>query len=106
MNALDFPVSNGARRVPALEDCFDRQSQLLQRVLGKVGFSVATIDCLVRLTEFDQSVRRDVRIQLNTVLLFDLGKSVFKMLVVDTHDHAAKHVDQAAIGIIGETGII
>jgi hypothetical protein len=39
---------------------------------------------------------------LALVLLLDLVEGVLEVLVIDAHHHVAEHVDQAAVGVVGE----
>ena len=60
------------------------------------------VDLLVLVAQLDQALGRHVGVELGLVLRLDLVERLFEMLVIDAHHHVAEHVDQAAVGVVGE----
>ena len=92
----------GAVAHPALEDGLDRRLDLFHRALGEVGADVLAVDALVAGDDFLEALGFQVGVELHHLVALDGGELVLELLVVHAHDGVAEHVDQAAIGVVGE----
>ena len=75
------------------------------RVFRKHASSGLAVDRLVAIHEVAQVVGGEVEVALGAALLLHLRDGRLEALAVDAHHHVAKHVDQAAIGVVGKAGV-
>ena len=99
-------VHVGAGIVPGAEHGLDGLHQLNLGVLGEV----LALFLLVELLEEDHQVLHVVGVQLHVLLdaLFGLHlvDDLLKALLGQLHHHVGEHLDEAAVGVVGETGIV
>ena len=79
--------------------------KLQQRILREIRANLVFVNLLVIRDEFDQPLSWNLRVFLHAVLRLDRAERMLKLVVVDIHHHAAEHVDEAAIRVVGEARI-
>ena len=79
--------------------------KLQQRILREIGANLLLVDLLVFGSELDETLGRNRGVFLHAVLGLDRAERMFELVVVDIHHHAAEHVDEAAIRVVGEARI-
>ena len=96
----------GAIVLPGAEHGVARHHQLLVRVLREVALGVLLHDLLVFGDDFLQRLGVEVGVELGLLLLLLAVEDFFKGVLGNVEHHAAEHLDQAAIGVIGEARIV
>ena len=104
-DALGAAVDLGAMVVPALEDRDHRHVQLLDGIIRELLARALAQHLLEAHREVFQVVGGEVGVELGARLFLLLGEGVLEQLRVHAHDHVAEHADEAAVGVVGETGI-
>ncbi len=96
-------VGNRAWVSPALEDSPDGQIQLFAGVGGEIASRLLLHDLLELRYQFLPILRGKIDVQFHAALLFLGGERLLEIVAIDVHDDAGEHLDEAAVGIVGET---
>ena len=106
VDVVDAAIGLGALILPAPEDRVAGLHQLIERVLGKLLVSLFLDQLLVLGDDFLQRIGSEFVIELHALAMLDGVENVFELLLFNVENHIAKHLNQAAVGVISEAGII
>jgi len=111
----DVPVEGLIELCEAYQDVYrehvrkpfpqDPMAQLRHRILRERLADVLPVDVLVGLTEFDEPLDGDVRVERGVVSALHGVEGGLIERMVDAHDDVAVHVDEPAVGVVGEPGV-
>ena len=104
-NLLHAAVVDGLRRVPGTEHRIARQHQLLKRILRKVFAGLFLHQLLVVLDDGLQIFGGQIGIELGLDLVLARIEDVIELRHIDVQRDFAEHLDEAAVAVVGETGI-
>ena len=104
-DVVGAPVDLRAGVVPRLEDGTNGTGQLVACVLRESVTRLLEIDGLVGLDEDGQVVRGQVDVLRGSAVFLELGEGVLEAVAVDAVHDAAVHLDQAAVGVVGEARV-
>ena len=105
VDVVDAAIGLGAVVVPAPEDGVARLHELLERVLRKVLAGLFADELLVLGDDVLQRFGLEFVIELDLFAQLDRVEDVLELLLGNVEHDVAEHLDQAAIGVICETGI-
>ena len=105
VDAVDAAIGLGAFAVPTAEDGVAGGRQLLQRGLREVLAALLLDELLVLDDDLFEGLGAEQVIQLDALFRLGAVEDVLKLLLADVEDDGAEHLDEAAIGVVGETGI-
>ena len=106
VDVVDAAIGLGAVVVPAAEDGVAGLDQLIQRTLRKVLAGLLADQLLVLGDDLLQRIGLQLVVELDLGALLDGVEDVLELLLRNIEHHVAEHLDQAAVGVIGETGIV
>src|SRR5690606_15976691 len=95
----------GALAVPALEDGFHAQLQLIERVLREHRVRVTLDQRLKPIGSLLPTLSRDARVRLNALFATNLRDDLLERLAGDIQHNLAEHLDQAAVQVPREAHI-
>ncbi len=101
-DALIVAVVDGALVVPTGKDRLNGQAQLRVGVRWELLGRFAPDDPFVLGDQFLQGRRRQFGVGLDARLLPLLGQGMLKVVNVNLQYHLGEHLDEAAIGVVGE----
>jgi len=104
-DAAGVAVVTGALAVPRLEHRLGREAQLLVRILGEVAAGVGADDLLELAGDLAPVVGGQLAVDGDAGHLAAGGDHGLEHLVRYREDHAAEHLDQAAVAVPHEAGI-
>ena len=96
-------VVDSSFAVPRLEDGFDRQTQLVQRIRGEVDADLRPDDGFEGVRQGSQLLGRKFRIGADTAALAGLREFLFEGLVRHAQDDGPVHLNQPPVGVVDET---
>ena len=105
MDAFQLTVFDRASRIPAFENGFNRQFQLLHRILRERFARVLFERCFVGFAEFFHALGWHVVVIFDFVAFLDLLEFVLEDVMADVHYNVAIHVDQTPVGIECKTAV-
>ena len=76
--------------------------QLVARVAGEVASGLVAVDLLERADELLEVVRREVGVLLHAALALERPERALEAVRIDPVDDLAEHLDQPAVGVVGE----
>ena len=76
------------------------------RVLRELAFGVLEHDLLIFGDDFLQRLGVEFGVELGFLLLLLAVEDLFKRVLGNVEHHAAEHLDEAAVGVVGEAGIV
>ncbi len=103
VDVIHAAIVLGAVVAPGAEHGITRHHQLLMRVLRELVLGVLLDDFLILGNHFLQRLGVEVGIELGFPLLLLAVEDLFKGVFGDFEHHAAEHLNQAAIGVVGES---
>ena len=106
VDVVDAAIVLGAIVQPGAEHGVARHDQLLVRILRKLVLGVLLHDLLVFGDHFLQRLGVEVGVELGLLLFLLAVENFFERVLGNVEHHAAEHLDQAAIGVIGEARIV
>ena len=106
VDVVDAAIGLGAIVLPGAEHGVARHHQLLVRVLRKVALGVLLHDLLVFGDDFLQRLGVEVGVELGLLLLLLAVEDFLEGVLGNLEHHVAEHLDEAAIGVIGEARIV
>ena len=98
-------IGVGARIVPAIEDGADRGPQLLAGILRERLLQLALDRRLVVGDDLRPLVDAEIGVRIEAVEVLEAVEDVFEYGVVEPHHHVAEHLDEAAVAVVGKTGV-
>src|SRR6059036_218916 len=105
-DAVHPAVIHGPARAPALEDRRDRPPQLDRGILGE-GKSRLRLDNGLELARQGfQVVGGEVDVPLRLAAALELVQHLGERLLAEIEHHVAVHLDEAAVGIVGEPRVL
>ncbi len=105
-NACGLTVVIRTLAVPALEHGLRGQLQLDGRISRKIVMGIMAVDLLELPGDGFPVFRGQFGLVFYARPSAGCRENLLEDLVLDAHHHAAEHLDQAAVGIVGESGII
>ena len=99
-------VVDGAGVVPGAEDRLDGAHQLDLRVLREFLAQLLTVLGLELLGQLLEIVGRQLGVERHTAGFLHFVDQLLEILLADLHDDVGVHLDEAAVGVVGETGIV
>ena len=99
------PVDLRARRVPGVEDRADCARQLLARVLREAPSGALLVDLLERRDQPAQVLGGQLDVLVDAPRALQVGERVLEEIGVDAVDDLAVHLDQPAVGVVGEARV-
>ena len=99
VDVVHFPVDDGPGGVPGQENRLDGMFQLLERVLGKSDQGLELGDNRLPV------LGRHLGVQPLAMVALVVIDDVRKFLIVGAQHHIGVHVDEAAVGVVGEPAI-
>ena len=106
VDAIDAAIGLGAVAVPTAEDGVAGCDQLLQRVLREVLAALLLDELLVLDDDLFEGLGAEEVVQLDALARLGAVEDVLKLLLADVEDDGAEHLDESAIGVVGEAGIV
>jgi len=103
---VHLPVVRRPRIPPGLEDRVAGHFKLPEWILREFLAGFFLVDLLVILDDHLQVLGGEVGIILSLHLLLPGIENPLEFLLLDVHDHVAEHLDEAAIAVIGEPGVL
>ncbi len=102
---VELAVGDGAGVHPRAEDRADGAPELLLGILGEIATKFF-LDLLLELhDQILEIVGGQFGIELHAAGFFFLLKEMFEDVAVHFHDDVRIHLDEAAVGVVGEAGI-
>ncbi len=98
-NAGGIAVIDGALAVPALEDRFGGQAQLVEGILGEFHFGMPVKNRFEFFHNTLEGFGRQLRVVFHLAPAAGLLQNIFEKVVLNFHDDAAEHLNQPAVGI-------
>ena len=92
--------------VPAAEDGLDSLDQLIAGILREGFALVLFVDLLEDADQFLQVVSRQVHVVLDALGFLHLIDLDFEQALRDHHNDVREHLDEAAVAVISETGVV
>ncbi len=99
------PVGDGSSVVPRAEHRGDRAPQLNVQILRKGLAELLLDDCLEAGHELRPMLRTKLRVELEAFETFVVLERLLEQIVIDAEHHVAIHLDEAAIGVVGESAV-
>ena len=96
----------GAVVLPGAEDGVAGHDELVVRILREVDFGVLLDDLLVFGDDFLQGLGVELGVELGLLLLLFAVEDLFEVGLFDVENDVAEHLDEAAIGVVGEARIL
>ena len=106
VNVVDAAIGLGAIVQPGAKHGVARHHQLLVRVLRKLALGVLLHHLLVFGDDFLQRLGVEFGVELGLLLLLLAVEHFLKCLLGDVEHDRAEHLNQPAIGVIGEARIV
>ena len=106
VDVVDAAIGLGAIVQPGAEHGVTRHHQLLVRVLRKLALGVLLHDFLVVGDDFLQRLGVEIGVELDLLLLLLAVEHFLERMLGNVEHHRAEHLDQAAIGVVGEARIV
>ena len=106
VNVVDAAIGLGAIVEPGAEHGIARHHQLLVRVLRKLALGVLLHDLLVFGDDFLQRLGVEIGVELGLLLLLLAVEDFFERVLGNVEHDGAEHLNQAAIGVVGEARIV
>ncbi len=106
VDAVEAAVVAGAPVVPRLEHRPDRRVELLAGILGEGLAPVLPVDVLEDLDQVAQVVGREVDVLLHPAPALHRRQRLLEVLLRDLGHDVAEHLDEAAVGVVGEAGVV
>ena len=104
-DAVELPVLDRAVVIPTAEDRVDGVPQKLHRVAWKRRSRFLLIELLVFVDDLRELVGRQLVVVLHARALLVRAQDVLELLVRDSHDHVAEHVDETSVRVPHESGV-
>ena len=101
-NVVELAVLVRAGVVPTAEHRVDAVAQLLAGVLGE-GLTGVLVGLAVLGDDFLKPLDVQVRVQLGASTVLDGMEGLLEMGVLDAQHHVAEHLNEAAVGVPGES---
>src|SRR5215469_8389970 len=105
-DVVDAAIVLGAVVLPGAEDGVTGHDQLLVRILGEVALGVLFDHLLVLSDHLLQRLGVEFGVELHFALLFLAVENFVEGVLLDIEDDIAKHLNQAAIGVVGKARIV
>ncbi len=102
---VQLPVSHGAGIMPGVEDGGDRAPELVFRVLRERAAELCLYRLLILGHDLDPVRRGEVGVEVVAVRTFVCVEHFLEGVMRDVEHHVRIHLDEAAIGIVGETPV-
>ncbi len=102
-DVVEAPVGDGAGVHPGAEDGADGAPQLLGGVLGEVAAELGLDLVLEQPDQFLEVGGGELGILVDAALLLHLLQEVLEDVAVETEDDVGIHLDEAPVGVVGET---
>ena len=99
-------VVDRAGIVPGAEDGLDGAHQLHFRVLREIFAELVLVFGLELLSQLLEIVGIELGVELDALLVLHLVDELFEVLLADLHDDVGVHLDEAAVGVVSEAGIV
>ena len=99
-------VVDGAGVVPAAEDGLDGAHELLLGILGELLAQLVLVFLLEHVGQLFEILGGELGVQLDAALFLHLVDELLKILLAHFHHHVGIHLDEAAVGVIGEAGVV
>ena len=106
IDVVDAAIGLGAVVHPGAEDGVARHDELVVRVLRELLLGVLEDDLLVLGDDFLEGLGVELGVELHLALLLLAVEHFFKCVLGDVEHDAAEHLDEAAIGVVGEARIV
>ena len=106
VDAVDAAIGFGALAVPTAEDGVAGGHQLLQRGLREVLAALLLDELLVLDDDLFEGLGAEEVVQLDALARLGAVEDVLKLFLADVEDDGAEHLDEAAIGVVCEAGIV
>ena len=105
-NIVHAAVVDRAGVVPGAENGLDGAHQLHLRILREFLAQLVLVFSLELLSQFLEIIGVEFGVELHALLFLHLVDQLLKILLADLHDDIGIHLDEAAIGVICEAGIV
>ena len=99
---MEAAIGDRALVHPRLEDRADRAPELVLRVLRKGRAALALDDDLVVADQLRPVVAGEVGVEVVAALVLEVLEPLLEAVVVDAEHDVGIHLDEAAVGIVGE----
>ena len=96
----------GAVILPGAEDGVAGHHELIIRILRKINLGVLLDDLFVLGDDFLQGLGIEVGVKLGFLLLLLVVEDLFEVRLLDIENYVAEHLDEAAVGIVGEARVL
>ncbi len=106
VDVVDAAVVPGAVIVPTAEDGIARHHQLFARLLREVDLGELLNHLLVLGDHFLQRLGVQLGVELDLLLLLLVVEDFLEVRLLDFQHHVAEHLDEAAIGVVGEARVV
>ena len=105
-DVVELAIVFRAACVPTLEDGFDRSPELLLWIVGEGPPRPRLHDRPELPDQCPQVLGGKIDVPLDLATRFGLGEDLFKRLFAEIKDDITVHLDETAVGIVGEARII
>ena len=105
-NVVHAAVVDGPGVIPGAEHGADGSHELLAGILGEVLADLLTVLGLELLGQLLEVLGGKLGVQLHIALGLHLVDEFLKVFLAHLHDHVGIHLDEPAVGVVGETGIL
>ena len=99
------PIINGPFPVPAPKDRFRAEPQLIIRIIRERKAGAALKNFFKLIGHFPPVFGQKLGIGLHAFFCPDLCDDIFKIIVIHSHDHASKHLNESAVRVVNKPGI-
>ena len=99
-------VDIGAGVVPGTEHGLDGLHELDLGVLGELHALLGLIELLEALHQLLHVVGVQLHVLLDALLLLQVVDDLLKTLLGQLHHHVGEHLDEPAVGVVSETGVV
>ena len=105
-NVVHAAVVDGAGVVPGAEHGPDGAHELIPGVLRELLADLLPVLGLEQLGQLLEVLGGQLGVQLHVPLGLHLVDELLEVLLAHLHDHVGIHLDEPAVGVVGETGIL